>query len=190
MAKNISLRLERGELDAKCVEVREKTFLVVKSKDVPEIPFVRLHSSCVFGEAFGAIDCDCGEQLRSSIDHIQKNGGILIYSWDEGRGLGIGAKIQAIYLQQTDGVDTAEAFARLGHKAEPRDFLDYVAALATAFDGKTIKLASNNPAKRVALESSGYTIAERVKLDINPTNDRKRYLEEKQRVLGHDSDIS
>jgi len=173
-----------GTLSARALNVNGQLLLVATSPTIPEVPVVRFQSSCVFGEAFHAIDCDCGAQVDAALKLIGKDGGILIYAWEEGRGTGIVDKVRAIALQQTQGLSTAEAFKALGHEPDPRTFNAHIGALKQVFNGDRIKLASSNPQKIAALERAGYRV-ERVKLNVEMTPERKLYLAHKRAHLGH-----
>ena len=173
-----------GILNVKVAEVKGESLLVAMSETLPEVPVVRFQSSCVFGEAFHAVDCDCGAQLTAALNLICTEGGILVYAWEEGRGAGIIDKIKAIALQQTKGVSTADAFQTLGHEPDPRTFKAHIAALKQTFSGTTIKVASSNPKKISALERAGYTV-ERVTLEVPRTPERDAYLKHKKDYLGH-----
>jgi GTP cyclohydrolase II len=181
---SVAVPTPSATLRAKVVDVNGQVLLVATSSTIPAVPVVRFHSSCLFGEAFHAVDCDCGAQLVAAISMIGQEGGILIYAWEEGRGVGIVDKLRAIALQQSKGLSTAEAFAALGYIGDPRTFEAHIAALKTVYDGNRIKFASDNPRKIDALRSAGY-IVERVKLNVAMTPERKRYLLDKQHHLGH-----
>lgn len=176
-----------GILRTRIVRVNEELFLVATSEAVPAVPIVRFHSSCVFGEAFHATDCDCGAQLDAARRLILAQGGILIYAWEEGRGVGIVDKIRAISLQQRLGMSTTQAFSQLGYTPDPRSFLGHIGALRAVFDGKRIRLASSNPQKISALETAGYVV-ERVNLTVEMTPEREVYRAHKREYLGHLSD--
>jgi len=176
-----------GILKVKVAEVNGQSLLLAMSGTLPEIPIVRFQSSCVFGEAFHAVDCDCGAQMTAALNLICDQGGILVYAWEEGRGAGIIDKLKAIALQQTKGVSTADAFQTLGHEPDPRTFTAHIAALKQAFAGTTIKVASGNPKKIAALKAAGYTV-QRVKLDVEMTPEREAYLKHKKDYLGHIDD--
>jgi GTP cyclohydrolase II len=180
----VSVPTPFGTLRVVVADVNGQSLLVAMSPMIPEVPIVRFQSSCVFGEAFHAIDCDCGAQLDAVVKLIGTEGGILIYTWEEGRGTGIVDKLRAIYLQQSQGLSTAEAFKALGHEPEPRTFASQIAALKQVFNGSRIRLASDNPRKIAALEEAGYTV-ERVRLDVAMTPERSAYLAHKREHLGH-----
>jgi len=173
-----------GTLRVRVADVNGQHLLIATSEVIPAVPVVRFQSSCVFGEAFRALDCDCGAQLDAALALIGRDGGVLIYAWEEGRGAGIVDKLRAIALQQTEGLTTSEAFAALGHKPDPRTFEAHIAALKLVFSGVRIKLASGNPLKIAALTKAGYEV-ERVKLDIAMTPEREAYLAHKRDNLGH-----
>jgi GTP cyclohydrolase II len=176
-----------GILRVKVAEVNGQSLLLAMSQSLPDVPIVRFQSSCVFGEAFHAVDCDCGAQMTAALNLICDQGGILVYAWEEGRGAGIIDKLKAIALQQTQGVSTARAFQTLGHEPDPRTFAAHIAALKQAFSGTTIKVASANPKKIAALKAAGYTV-QRVKLDVEMTPEREAYLKHKKDYLGHIDD--
>jgi GTP cyclohydrolase II len=180
----ITVPSSSGTLCVRAVNVNDQIMLVATSPTIPEVPVIRFQSSCVFGEAFHAVDCDCGAQIDAALKLIGSEGGILIYAWEEGRGAGIADKIRAIALQQTEYLSTAEAFKVLGYQPDPRTFTAQIAALKQIFNGNRIKLASSNPQKIAALEREGYSV-ERVKLDVVMTPERKVYLAHKRDHLGH-----
>ncbi|MEK7563959.1 MAG: GTP cyclohydrolase II [Patescibacteria group bacterium] len=125
------------------------------------IPIVRIHSSCLFGEAFNSQDCDCAQQLNATIKRIVQNGaGIIVYVFEEGRGIGLENKIKAIEIERTEEVDTVEAFRKLGFEPDPRD-LDIPAKILSDLNtSKTIGLFSGNPKKKQSLEKFGFKIVE------------------------------
>jgi GTP cyclohydrolase II len=176
-----------GNLRVCVVQGNGQQLLVATSTAIPDVPVVRFQSSCVFGESLQAIDCDCGAQLSAAIELICREGGILIYAWEEGRGAGIVNKIRAIALQQMRGLSTTQAFAELGLQADLRTFEAQVAALKQTFAGSRIRLASANPEKISVLRRAGYAV-ERVKLDIQMTPEREAYLAHKREYLGHLND--
>lgn len=180
----VAVPTPEGSLQVRVVLVGTQPVVVAMSETIPPIPIVRFHSSCVFGESFHAVDCDCGAQLDAARKLILAEGGFLIYAWEEGRGVGIVDKLRAISLQQTRDLTTAQAFASLGYPPEPRTFADHISALRMVFGGTRIKLASSNPLKISALEAAGYSV-ERIVLDVPMTPERKAYLEHKRDHLGH-----
>lgn len=162
--------------------------LVVVNEPLGDAPFVRVHSSCVFSESLGAVDCDCARQLDASLAHVGAHGGVVIYVWEEGRGIGIEGKMRAIALEETEGLNTAEAFRRLGHDPDPRTYQLAITALRELGIGPHIRLSTRNPRKQDAFTASGFKIVKRVRLthDTNPEMDD--YLRRKDDALGHHDD--
>lgn len=150
-------------------------------------PFVRIHSSCVFSESLGSLDCDCSLQLTRSIEKVCTDGGYVLYRFEEGRGTGLKNKIEAIKIQQRDGVDTKTAFEALGFKPDPRTFSVAIRALEALGIGPKILLNTNNPNKILALEKAGY-IVERVNLGIERDPRVQAYFDQKKSCLGHIDD--
>src|SRR5271169_4528916 len=147
-------------------------------------PFLRIHSQCFTGDVLRSLRCDCGDQLELAMRTIAAEGcGVLIYEHQEGRGIGLMAKLQAYALQDT-GLDTIEANERLGFKADQREFLMPVEILK-ALDIKRVRLLSNNPDKVAALERAGIRVTERVPCEVAPTEHTEEYLRTKQEKLGH-----
>jgi GTP cyclohydrolase II len=147
-------------------------------------PLVRIHSQCLTGDVFGSLRCDCRQQLEMALAMIAEEGaGILIYEQQEGRGIGLMAKLKAYELQDS-GLDTVEANERLGFKADQRGFAlpgEILKALGVA----RVRLLSNNPDKVAALENAGVTVTERVPCEVPPTLFTQNYLRTKKEKLGH-----
>jgi GTP cyclohydrolase II len=153
--------------------------------DVASAPaLVRVHSQCLTGDVFHSLRCDCRQQLELSLAMIAQEGaGILIYEQQEGRGIGLMAKLQAYELQDA-GLDTVEANERLGFKADHRDFTLPGEILKTL--GVTrVRLLSNNPDKVQALERAGIRVVERVPCEVTPSKHAEEYLKTKKAKLGH-----
>ena len=151
--------------------------------DQEKVP-VRLHSECLTGDGFGSLRCDCREQLELSLQEIQKRGiGVLLYLRQEGRGIGLEAKIKAYRLQEL-GLDTIEANEALGFRADERDYAT-AAAMLRVLRIKSILLMSNNPAKIADLKAHGTKIEGRIPLEVPPNPYNARYLETKRVKAGH-----
>lgn len=149
-------------------------------------PLVRVHSSCLFSEALCAIDCDCKLQLDAAIEMISDEGqGILLYLYQEGRGIGLENKIRAVEVMRTEGCDTAEAFKKLGLELDPRKYECVSYVLRNMNASKTIRLMSNNPRKASALEEAGFNVVETIPLSYDVNETTKKYLQSKQEKLGH-----
>lgn len=147
-------------------------------------PLVRVHSQCLTGDVFGSLRCDCRQQLEMALSMIAEAGaGVLIYEQQEGRGIGLMAKLQAYELQDA-GLDTVEANERLGFKADHREFA-LPAEILKALHVSEVRLLSNNPDKVAALESAGIRVIERVPCEVSPTMHSEEYLKTKKAKLGH-----
>ncbi|MGA8503777.1 MAG: GTP cyclohydrolase II [Candidatus Sulfotelmatobacter sp.] len=147
-------------------------------------PLVRVHSQCLTGDVFHSLRCDCRQQLEMALSMIRDEGaGILIYEQQEGRGIGLMAKLQAYELQDT-GLDTVEANERLGFKADQRDFA-LPGQILKALGVSKVRLLSNNPEKVEALERAGVEVIERVPCEVEPSAHAEEYLKTKKEKLGH-----
>jgi 3,4-dihydroxy 2-butanone 4-phosphate synthase/GTP cyclohydrolase II len=145
---------------------------------------VRVHSSCLTGDILGSCRCDCGPQLHESLRMIEREGrGAVVYLNQEGRGIGLMAKIAA-YKLQDEGLDTAEANLRLGFGVDERDY-GVGASILHELGITRMKLLTNNPLKRAGLEGYGLSVVENVPIVIPPTEHNRRYLETKERKMGH-----
>jgi 3,4-dihydroxy 2-butanone 4-phosphate synthase / GTP cyclohydrolase II len=145
---------------------------------------VRVHSECLTGDVFGSLRCDCRDQLEMALTKIAEAGaGVLIYEQQEGRGIGLMAKLQA-YALQDSGLDTVEANERLGFKADHREFA-LPAEILKALGITQVKLLSNNPDKVAALERAGVHVVERVPCEVAPSEYAEEYLKTKKEKLGH-----
>jgi len=145
---------------------------------------VRVHSECLTGDVFGSRRCDCGSQLHRALRQIAENGhGVLVYMRQEGRGIGLPAKIHAYKLQE-QGLDTVEANKKLGFPPDLRDYGTGAQILAD-LGIKKIRLLTNNPRKVVGLEGYGLEIVERVAIRPDPNEHNARYLKTKKKKLGH-----
>jgi 3,4-dihydroxy 2-butanone 4-phosphate synthase/GTP cyclohydrolase II len=150
---------------------------------------VRAHSQCLTGDTFGSARCDCGEQLRLSMEMIEKEGrGVVLYIMNhEGRGIGLANKIRA-YAMQDKGADTVEANRKLGFKPDQRDY-GIGAQILVALGIRRLRLITNNPRKFVGLAGYGLEIAERVPLEVPPNACNLRYLKTKKEKMGHILDL-
>jgi 3,4-dihydroxy 2-butanone 4-phosphate synthase/GTP cyclohydrolase II len=157
---------------------------LVKGDVADTTPLIRLHSECLTGDAFGSLRCDCGPQLHTAMERVEEQGnGIILYMRQEGRGIGLGNKIRA-YALQDDGRDTVEANHELGFPADARSY-DVAAAILTELNVSSVKLLSNNPAKREALQGLGIDVVERVPLVIDAQVHNHHYLQTKADRMGH-----
>jgi GTP cyclohydrolase II len=150
-------------------------------------PLVRPHSECLTGDVFGSERCDCGPQLREAVERISDSGGYLLYLRQEGRGIGLYAKLDAYALQDT-GLDTYEANLALGHAADERSYL-VAAQMLEALGVSRVALLSNNPDKARQLERFGVTVAARVPTGVHLSAANARYLVTKARRGAHTLDL-
>lgn len=150
-----------------------------------EPPLVRVHSECATGDIFGSRRCDCGEQLeRSMVEIAKQDKGVLLYiRGHEGRGIGLGAKLEA-YALQDQGRDTVEANLDLGLPVDARSY-DAAAAMLRDLGVREVRLMTNNPKKCDALRAGGVAVSERIPIQSVPNEDNIQYLRVKQRKMGH-----
>ncbi len=153
--------------------------------DVHSTPaLVRIHSQCLTGDVFGSLRCDCRQQLEMALAMIaEQQAGVLIYEQQEGRGIGLMAKLQAYELQDS-GLDTVEANERLGFKADQREFA-LPAQILKALRIKAVRLLSNNPDKVASLERAGIRVSERLPCEVKASSHAEEYLKTKKEKLGH-----
>uniref|UniRef100_UPI0040281639 GTP cyclohydrolase II n=1 Tax=Alloprevotella sp. TaxID=1872471 RepID=UPI0040281639 len=145
---------------------------------------VRVHSSGMTGDILGSERCDCGEQLHKAMRMIDEQGkGVVLYLNQEGRGIGLMAKIAAYKLQE-EGYDTVDANVHLGYDPDERDY-GVGAQILGMLGVHKMRLLTNNPVKRVGLEAYGLEITENVPIEITPNKYNKRYLETKKVRMGH-----
>ncbi|QRX63745.1 bifunctional 3,4-dihydroxy-2-butanone-4-phosphate synthase/GTP cyclohydrolase II [Dysgonomonadaceae bacterium zrk40] len=145
---------------------------------------VRVHSSCMTGDIFGSMRCECGEQLHKALQLIEKEGkGVLVYLNQEGRGIGLMAKAAAYKLQE-EGLDTVDANLHLGYQADERDY-GVGAQILRSLGVSKMRLMSNNPTKRIGLEAYGLEVVENVPLEIEPNAYNHFYMETKKKRMGH-----
>ncbi|MFI7375266.1 GTP cyclohydrolase II [Actinoplanes sp. NPDC049668] len=146
-------------------------------------PLVRPHSECLTGDVFGSQRCDCGPQLREAVERIAETGGLLLYLRQEGRGIGLYAKLDAYALQDA-GLDTYEANVALGRGEDERDYTA-AAQMLLALGANRIRLLSNNPDKAAQLEARGIRIAERIPTGVHLSSANLRYLSTKASHTSH-----
>jgi 3,4-dihydroxy 2-butanone 4-phosphate synthase/GTP cyclohydrolase II len=162
----------------------EHIAIIKGNVDVETPVLVRVHSSCATGDIFGSRRCDCGEQLHKALQMIEKEGqGAVIYLNQEGRGIGLMEKMKAYKLQE-GGMDTVDANICLGHQADERDY-GVGAEILRAIGIKKMRLITNNPVKRVGLESYGLSVVENVPIETTPNEYNARYLRTKMDRMGH-----
>lgn len=147
------------------------------------VPLVRVHSECLTGDVLGSQRCDCGAQLREAVERIADAGGYLLYLRQEGRGIGLYAKIDAYALQDT-GLDTYEANLALGHREDERDYAA-AAQMLHALGAPTVRLLSNNPDKTRQLTRCGVTVSDQLPTGVHLSATNSRYLAAKARRGAH-----
>src|SRR5438105_4691551 len=157
--------------------------LVMGPLDV-SAPLVRIHSQCLTGDVFGSLRCDCRQQLEMALAMIAAAGaGVLIYEQQEGRGIGLMAKLQA-YALQDSGLDTVEANEQLGYAADQRAY-ELPGDILQLLEVRAVRLLSNNPDKVAALERAGVRVTERVPCEIESHAHVEGYLKTKKEKMGH-----
>ena len=161
--------------------------LTLGDMEGPDPVLVRVHSECLTGDAFGSLRCDCGPQLDSALRQISERGwGALIYLRQEGRGIGLHAKIQAYHLQD-QGADTLDANLKLGLPGDARNY-DIAAQILQSIGVTKISLLSNNPDKVEQLQKHGINVEERMPLLAGIGEDNREYLKTKLERMGHEID--
>jgi 3,4-dihydroxy 2-butanone 4-phosphate synthase/GTP cyclohydrolase II len=147
-------------------------------------PLVRVHSECLTGDVFGSRRCDCGPQLHAAMKRIEDEGsGVILYMRQEGRGIGLPAKVRAYKLQES-GLDTVEANLKLGFPMDLRDY-GIGAQMLCDLGLKRIRLLTNNPKKLVGLQGHGLEVVEQLPIKVKPNPHNARYLKTKRERMGH-----
>jgi len=150
-------------------------------------PVVRIHSQCLTGDVFGSLRCDCRLQLELAMRRIAQEGaGILLYEEQEGRGIGLMAKLKAYELQD-QGMDTVEANVELGFAADCREY-ELPAEVLKLMGVTSVRLMTNNPQKVAAMETAGIQVTERVSAEVEPQESFAGYVRTKQEKMGHIQD--
>lgn len=154
-----------------------------ETKQADHVPLVRLHSECLTGDVFGSGRCDCGEQLDEAIDRINEEGGYILYLRQEGRGIGLYAKLEA-YALQDQGYDTYQANEMLHLPDDGRDF-GIAADMLLALGVSKVRLLTNNPDKAQQLKEHGIDVAELVPTKVHVNQHNRQYLETKAKRKQH-----
>ncbi len=188
----VPLRLRDGRLvDARLVTFDglddDREHLAIELGRPGAVPLVRVHSECLTGDVLGSGRCDCGPQLQESLTRIEAEGGVLLYLRQEGRGIGLYAKLDA-YLLQDEGLDTFDANRALGFAADLRDYT-VAAQMLLALGHEDVALLSNNPDKAAQLEELGVAVTRRVPTGVHLTRHNERYLHAKARRAAHTLDL-
>jgi 3,4-dihydroxy 2-butanone 4-phosphate synthase/GTP cyclohydrolase II len=176
---DFQLHLYRSKLDG------QNHLALVKGEVAgKENVLVRVHSECLTGDVFGSRRCDCGPQLHQAMRQVSDEGrGVILYMRQEGRGIGLPAKIQAYKLQE-QGLDTVQANLKLGFPMDLREY-GMGAQILVDLGLHKIRLLTNNPKKVVGLEGYGLEITQQVPIRVKPNRHNKKYLETKKKKLGH-----
>lgn len=187
---SVDMPTKHGAFDLIAFEQRDtgqEHLALVKGSWKPDEPvLVRVHSSCVTGDIFHSMRCDCGDQLEKAMEMIEEEGkGVVIYINQEGRGIGLMNKLKAYKLQE-QGLDTVDANIQLGFKPDERDY-GVGAQMLRDIGVHKMRLMTNNPTKRAGLIGYGLEIVENVPIKVKPNPHNKKYIETKQTRMGHDS---
>ncbi len=170
----------------KQIDTGEEHLVLQKGSWAPNEPvLVRVHSSCITGDIFHSLRCDCGDQLHKAMEMIEKEGkGLILYINQEGRGIGLTNKLKAYKLQE-QGLDTVDANLQLGFKMDERDY-GVGAQIIREMGVHKMRLMTNNPTKRAGLIGYGLEIVENVALAVKPNPHNKKYLDTKRDKMGHE----
>jgi GTP cyclohydrolase II len=178
----------RWDVDSEFIVFRDAlgatwTAVVIGAPDFAKPVPVRIHSSCLTGDSFGSLRCDCGDQLRMSIEILRESGGVLLYLDQEGCGIGLANKMRAYALQDA-GLDTIDANMALGFESDERRY-DIAARMLTLLGIGEVRLLTNNPSKVSGLSEAGIAILGRIPLIAPVNRQNQRYLDAKARRAGH-----
>lgn len=176
-----NLPTEFGMFKIQSFKENEKEHLAIFTQNLSDEPLVRIHSECLTGDALGSLKCDCGNQLKKSLQIISENGGMVIYLRQEGRDIGLLNKVNA-YALQDKGYDTVEANHQLGFKADQRTY-EIVEFILNHYSIKKLQLLTNNPDKLKALHN--LNITKRVPIIIKSNKYNENYLNVKKEQMGH-----
>jgi GTP cyclohydrolase II len=166
---------------------KEHLALALGDVDSTTVPLVRPHSECMTGDVFGSQRCDCGPQLREAVEQITDAGGYLLYLRQEGRGIGLYAKLDAYALQDA-GLDTYEANVALGRGEDERDYTA-AAQMLLALGAEKVRLLSNNPDKAAQLQACGIEVKEHIPTGVHLSPANQRYLATKATHTSHTLDL-
>jgi GTP cyclohydrolase II len=161
----------------------EDNILCLVKSPLPDEPLVRVQSACYTAEIFRSLDCDCHEQLETSLRLIQLAGGIFVYMICDGRGAGLLNKVKGLELGRTEGLDTSEAYRRLNLHQDPREY-SRVAKVLQHFGVTSLRLLTNNPRKILGLTEFGFDV-KREPIEIPATDSSRPYLLTKRDKMGH-----
>ncbi len=184
-SQRANLPTTHGNFKIIAYKENEKEHLIIMSENFEtlDIPYVRIHSECLTGDAIGSLKCDCQAQLNLSLDFIAKSGGMVIYHRQEGRNIGLLNKVNA-YALQDKGFNTIEANHKLGFATDERNY-EIVKYIFEDLDIKKIKLITNNPEKIKFIESLGVKIVERISAITHINEYNKNYIKTKKEKMGH-----
>lgn len=183
------LPTKNGEFNIRVFHEKETGFdhvaLYMGDMSGPDPVLVRVHSECLTGDAFGSLRCDCGPQLNAALNAISEKGwGVLLYLRQEGRGIGLHAKIQAYHLQD-HGADTLDANLMLGLPGDARNY-QMASIMLKALNVNDVCLLSNNPDKAIQLEKYGIRVSQRAPLVVGVDAENEEYLRTKVNRMGHE----
>lgn len=181
ISKIATLPTAYGDFKIQSFKQSDKEHLAIFTYTIPQIPTVRIHSECLTGDVLKSLKCDCGEQLDFALRTIQKEGGMVIYLRQEGRGIGLFNKVNAYHLQDF-GYDTIKANQLLGFKDDCRTY-EIVEEILAYYKIKKINLMTNNPLKLNSLKN--VIIEKRVPIIMNSCQYNYEYLEVKKEQMGH-----